>query len=77
MQRRRLLLHIPGCPFCSNAEEALIKAGITFEKLEVDRYDRSIVQALSGQKTVPILVDVYGSQNQDDDIIEAIGAGVL
>ena len=70
--KRRLLLRIEGCPYCRNAEEALNKAGVSYEKLEVDRNDRSIVVALSGQPTVPILVEVVGSENQDDDVIAYI-----
>ena len=72
MQKKRILLRIEGCPYCANAEEALKKAGIAFEKLEVDKRDRSIVEKLSGQPTVPILVEVIGSENQDDDIVEYI-----
>ncbi len=72
MKKRRLLLRIEGCPYCKNAEEALNKAGISYKKLNIDKNDRSIVIALSGQRTVPILVEVVGSENQDDDIIAAI-----
>ena len=72
MKKRRLLLRIEGCPYCRNAEEALTKAGVAYEKLEVNKNDRSIVVALSGQPTVPVLVEVIGSENQDDDIIAAI-----
>lgn len=67
--KRRLLLRIEGCPFCIRAEEALDAANIVYEKIEVDRRDRSIVQILSGQPTVPVLVEVIGCDNQDDDIV--------
>lgn len=70
--KRRLLLRIEGCPFCIRAEEALDAANIVYEKIEVDRRDRSIVQILSGQPTVPVLVEVIGCDNQDDDIIAYI-----
>lgn len=70
--KRKLLLRIEGCPFCIRAEEALDAAGVTYEKIEVDRRDRSIVQILSGQPTVPVLVEVIGSENQDDDIVAYI-----
>ena len=70
--KRKLLLRIEGCPFCIRAEEALDTAGIVYEKIEVDRRDRSIVQTLSGQPTVPVLVEVIGSENQDDDIVAYI-----
>lgn len=69
---RRVLLKIEGCPYCRNAEEALDKAGVSYLKVEVDRSDRSIVEKLSGQPTVPILVEVIGAENQDDDIISYI-----
>ena len=77
MKKRRLLLRLEGCPYCRNAEEALTKAGVSFEKIEVDKYDRSLVEKLSGQPSVPVLVEVIGSQNQDDDIIEAIEKGLF
>ncbi len=70
--KRRILLRIEGCPFCIRAEEALDAAGISYDKVEVDRRDRSIVQTLSGQPTVPVLVEVIGCENQDDDIVTYI-----
>ncbi len=75
MQKRRLLLKIEGCPYCRNAEESLDAAKISYEKLEIDRNDRSLVERLSGQSTVPVLVEVVGCQSQDDDIIEGIKKG--
>lgn len=72
MKKRRILIQLEECPYCKRAREELDKAGITYEKLTIDRHDRSLVQTLSGQPTVPILVEVYGSESQDDDIIEAI-----
>jgi len=71
-QKRRLLLRIEGCPYCIRAEKALDEAGITYEKLNINPADRSMVIALSGQRTVPVLVDVIGCENQDDDIIAHI-----
>jgi glutaredoxin len=70
--KRRILLRIEGCPYCIRAEEALDASGIVYEKVEVDRRDRSIVQTLSGQPTVPVLVEVIGCENQDDDIVAYI-----
>lgn len=69
---RRLLMRIEGCPFCARAEEALDAAGINYEKVDVNPRDRSIVELLSGQPTVPILVEVVGCRDQDDDIVEYI-----
>lgn len=70
--KRKLLLRIEGCPFCIRAEEALGAAGVAYEKIEIDGRDRSMVQILSGQPTVPVLVEVIGSENQDDDIVAYI-----
>lgn len=67
--KRRILFRMEGCPYCVRAEQALDKAGETYEKVEVSPHDRSLVQLLSGQPTVPILVEVVGCANQDDDII--------
>jgi glutaredoxin len=72
MEKRRLLFRLEGCPYCRRAEEALDKAGVRYEKIDINPEDRSVVQLLSGQKTVPILVDVIGSSSQDDDIVAAI-----
>ena len=70
--KRRLLLRIEGCPFCVRAEQALDEAGIVYEKLDINPADRSLVMTLSGQRTVPVLVEVVGCEGQDDDIIAHI-----
>ncbi len=69
MEKVLKLLRLEGCPYCKRAEEALDKKGIKYDKIEVGD-DRSVVELLSGQKTVPVLVEVIGSKDQDDDIIE-------
>ena len=69
-KKELVLLRLEGCPYCKRAEEALDKKGIKYRKLEIDRNDRTIVQQLSGQPTIPVLVEVIGSKSQDDDIIE-------
>jgi len=48
------------------------KKGIKYRKIEVppSREDRKTVMKLSGQPTVPVLIQVIGSDNQDDEIIE-------
>jgi len=71
-QKRRILLRIEGCPYCVRAERALDEARIPYEKLDINPSDRSLVMTLSGQRTVPVLVEVIGCQSQDDDIIEYI-----
>jgi glutaredoxin len=72
--KRRLLLRIEGCPYCVRAERALDEAGISYEKLDIDPADRSLVMTLSGQRTVPVLIEVVGCESQDDDIIDHIPA---
>jgi glutaredoxin len=69
MQSRRLLFRLARCPYCRRAEEALDKAKISYEKIDIDADDRRIVELLSGQSSVPILVEVIGSISQDDDIV--------
>ena len=71
-EKRRILFRIEGCPYCIRAEQALDKAGIVYEKVEVSPSDRSVVQLLSGQPTVPVMVEVVGCKSQDDDIIAYI-----
>ena len=75
--RRRLLFRLAGCPYCERAEAALNEAGVEYEKIEIDRKDRSTVELLSGQSTVPILVEVSGCSEQDDDIIAYLNEGEL
>lgn len=70
--KRRILFRLEGCPYCAKAEEALDKAGIKYEKFETPKSDRAIVEKLSGQRTVPVLVEVIGCKSQDDDIIEYV-----
>ena len=70
--KRRLLLRIEGCPYCVRAERALDEAGIAYEKFDINPADRSLVMTLSGQRTVPVLVEVIGCKSQDDDIVEYI-----
>ncbi|MBU2616164.1 MAG: glutaredoxin [Nanoarchaeota archaeon] len=75
MQEKRLMLFtLTGCPYCKKAEEALDKKGIKYEKIEVPRNheERTLLKQLSGQTSVPILIEVIGSKDQDDDIIDWI-----
>lgn len=69
VKKRKILLRIEGCPYCERAEKALDEAGIVYEKHEVPRGDRSVVTLLSGQPTVPVLVEVIGCNDQDDEIV--------
>ena len=68
-EQKLKLIQIPSCPYCKNARTALDKAGIKYEILDIDPNDRSLVVALSGQPSVPILVEVTGCNEQDDDIV--------
>ena len=72
MTKKRLLLRLEGCPYCERAEAALDEAKIQYQKIDINPADRSVVKLLSGQPTVPVLVEVIGSESQDDDIIEYI-----
>jgi glutaredoxin len=69
VEKRRVLLRIEGCPYCVRAEEALDESGVIYERFEVPRDDRSLVTLLSGQPTVPVLVEIIGSKDQDDEIV--------
>ncbi len=72
MKKRRLLFRLATCPYCKKAEAALDNAKIEYQKIDINPTDRSVIELLSGQKTVPILVEVIGSESQDDDIIDYI-----
>ena len=70
--KRRLLFSLEACPYCDRAEKALDEAGIEYERIQTPVADRSVIKLLSGQPTVPVLVEVIGCNEQDDDIIEYI-----
>ena len=73
MQKEKyILFRLEGCPYCRKAEEYMDKKGIEYMKIEVPpaHKDRKMVMEFSGQPTVPVLIQVIGSENQDDDIIE-------
>ena len=65
-----ILLRLEGCPYCKRAEAELDKRKIKYRKIDINPGDRTIVKQLSGQPTVPILLEVIGSKSQDDDIVE-------
>ena len=68
-KKELILFRLEGCPYCKRAEQELDKRKIKYRKVNVSS-DRSVVQLLSGQPTVPILAEIIGSQSQDDDIVE-------
>ncbi len=67
-----VLFRLEGCPYCKRAEEALNKKRIKYRKIEVmpEKSKREVLKKISGQDSVPVLVEVIGAKSQDDDIIE-------
>jgi len=58
--------------YCEKAKKALDVKGVKYEEIEVppNKADRTLLKQISGQDSVPVLLDVIGSKDQDDDIIE-------
>ncbi|MBS3151472.1 glutaredoxin [Candidatus Woesearchaeota archaeon] len=71
-EKNLVLFRLEGCPYCKRAEDELKKKGIKYRKIEVmpEKSKREILKKVSGQDSVPVLVEVIGAKNQDDDIIE-------
>lgn len=67
-----VLFRLEGCPYCKNAENALKAKGLKYRKIEVpsSKSERKMLKEISGQDSVPVLLDVIGAKNQDDDILE-------
>lgn len=61
------LYALTGCPYCEMVEERLEQYGVEYERIEVprDHSDRHEVIEVSGQPTVPVLVD--GDVMLDDE----------
>ncbi|HLC57238.1 MAG TPA: glutaredoxin [Candidatus Nanoarchaeia archaeon] len=72
MERMFVLFSLEGCPYCRKAEKFLDEQRIKYRKIEVPREHekRTMLKEISGQVSVPVLIEVIGSKNQDDDIIE-------
>jgi len=70
-EKNLILFRLEGCPYCTKAEEILDSKGISYKKVEVPRSheERTLLKELSGQVSVPVLIEVIGSKDQDDDII--------
>lgn len=68
------LYKLPGCPYCAKVEAKLDELGLEYEEHEVPRShsERDMVEAVSGQTGVPVLVDhangVEGMPESDDII---------
>ncbi|MDP3987314.1 MAG: glutaredoxin [Nanoarchaeota archaeon] len=73
-EKKLILFRLEGCPYCKKAEEALDTREIKYEKVEVPgpHEERTLLKQLSGQTSVPVLIEVIGSKDQDDDIISWI-----
>ena len=76
MAKRLVMFVLEGCPYCKKAEEALDAKGVKYEEIEVppNKADRTLLKQISGQDSVPVLLDVIGSKDQDDDILEWLEA---
>ena len=72
MEKKLVLFTLEGCPYCKKAEKALNAKGLKYKKIEVpsSKSERTLLKQLSGQDSVPVLLDVIGAKSQDDDIIE-------
>lgn len=68
------LYKLEGCPFCAKVEAKLEELGLDYEEHEVPRShsERDMVEAVSRQTGVPVLVDhdngVDGMPESDDII---------
>lgn len=72
MKNDLVLFRLEGCPYCKRVEDEFRKMGIKYRKIEVmpEKSKRETLIKVSGQSSVPVLVEVIGAKNQDDDIIE-------
>lgn len=67
------LYQFEGCPFCSKVREKLNELRIDFIARQVEpKGDRSRVEEVSGQTSVPVLVDSNRNvkMSESDDIVE-------
>ena len=71
-EKQLILFRLEGCPYCKKAEAALNEKHVKCTKIEVlgPHSERKMLKEISGQTSVPVLIEVIGSKNQDDDIIE-------
>lgn len=72
MEKNLVLFRLEGCPYCKKAEDALNEKGFKYKKIEVPgpKEERKELKEISGQDSVPVLLHVIGSKDQDDDILE-------
>jgi glutaredoxin len=63
------LFNLDHCPYCRRVREKLAELGLEYEKIDVprDKAERHMVVAVSGQASVPVLVDGEVIIADDDD----------
>ncbi|AHG04833.1 glutaredoxin [Halobacterium sp. DL1] len=69
------LYALDGCPYCAKVETKLDELGLDYERHGVasSHAERDEVEAVSGQRGVPVLVDTDNGvegMNESDDIVE-------
>ena len=72
MEKKLVMFVLEGCPYCKKAKDALDAKGVQYEEIQVPgpKGERTLLKQISGQDSVPVLLDVIGAKDQDDDIIE-------
>ena len=70
--KKLVMFVLKGCPYCKRAKDALDAKGIEYEEIQVPgpKEKRTVLKQISGQNSVPVLLEVIGAENQDDDIID-------
>ena len=68
------LYELPGCPYCAKVKDKLAELDLEYVSHEVpgDRSARDEVEAVSGQRGVPVLVDTehgIDGMPESDDIV--------
>lgn len=63
------LYNLEHCPYCRRVREKLAELGLQYEKIEVprDKAERHEIVQVSGQPSVPVLVDGDVIIADDDD----------
>ena len=74
VHKELVLFCLEGCPYCKKAEDALNKKKLKYKKIEVmpAHEDRKILKQISGQTSVPVLLQGIGAKDQDDEIIQLL-----
>lgn len=66
-----VLFRLEDCPYCKKVEEKLKEKNLAYKKIEVpkDKEKRTILKKISGQNSVPVLLEIIGAKEQDDEIL--------